>query len=70
MDTAQVQPQTTRQKPYVPMLAALLKLLQQPTRMPTIDRSKHVRAGVTKNKMQGESKARRKMTKASRRINR
>ena len=70
MDTAQVQPRTTRDKPYVPMLTALLKLLAQPTRMPTIDKGKRVRAGITKNKSVPRDKSRVKMARESRRKNR
>jgi len=68
MDAAQVQPQTTR-VPQMSMATALLKLLMQPTLKPLAG-GKHTRAGITKNKMQGESKTRRKMARESRRRNR
>lgn len=69
METVEKQMEPTRSL-HMPMLTALLKLLQQPTRKFLADSGKHRRAGVTKNKMQGESKARRRMAKESRRRNR
>lgn len=69
METVQVQADAIRTPP-VSMVTALLKLLQQATRKPEFDRGKHVRAGYTKNKSLGESKARRKMAKESRKRNR
>lgn len=68
MDAAQVQPQATRVPP-MSMAMALLKLLAQPTLKP-LPGGKHKRSGVTKNKFQGESQARRKMAKESRKRNR
>lgn len=68
METVQTQTQPTRVAP-MPMWAALLKLLAQPTRKPLFS-GKKVRSGYTKNKSLGESKTRRRMAKESRRRNR
>lgn len=69
METVQVQADV-KHVPPVSMVTALLKLLQQASRKPEFDRGKHVRSGYTKNKSLGESKARRRMTRESRRRNR
>lgn len=68
MDTSQTQMQPAQEPPQL-SLAAMLKLLAQPTLKPLAG-GNHIRAGVTKNHMQGESKARRRMAKESRRRNR
>lgn len=70
LDTAQIQPRATSRPVYVPMVTALLKLLAQPTLKPLPIPGKHIRAGITKNKMQARDKNRTRTAKESRRRNR
>jgi hypothetical protein len=51
-------------------MASLFAALLQPLRTPLFDSGKHVRAGVTKNKMQPRNKRRVLMARESRRRNR